>query len=53
MRKNKKQRGKEEMLFLPEIAYCLETYQSQMTKIRFLNKGQSGMTALTKPTKPA
>lgn len=47
------QRGKEEMFFLPEIVYCLETYQSQMTKIRFLKKGQTGMTALRKPTKPA
>lgn len=53
MRENKKQRGKEEMFFLPEIVYCLETYQSQMTNIRFLNKGQTGMAAVRKPTKLA
>lgn len=41
MRKNEKQRGKEEMFFLPEIVYCLETYQSQMAKIKQVSKQRS------------
>lgn len=46
VKKNRKQRSKEETFYPSETVYCLDTYWSQMTKNRFLNKGQGVLTAL-------